>query len=168
MKKICCFTGHRPSKLPWKNNESDARCLKMKAALTEEIEKAVENGYDTFICGMALGFDIICAETVLEIKKKYPFVKLIGALPCKDQDAKWSESEKARYRALLSRLDGVRCVNETYTGAQCMLERNRYMIDNSSLLIAFFDGISGGTKFTVKYAEKNGLEIVIINSEGKK
>ena len=24
----CCFTGHRPGKLPWRYNEFDPRCLK--------------------------------------------------------------------------------------------------------------------------------------------
>ena len=28
---ICCFTGHRPDKLPWGTNEYDPRCLRVKA-----------------------------------------------------------------------------------------------------------------------------------------
>lgn len=73
----CCFTGHRPQSLPWKFNEQDERCLKMKEQLRNEIIKAIKNGYKTFISGMALGFDMICAEMVLELKKTYPFIKLI-------------------------------------------------------------------------------------------
>lgn len=65
----CCFTGHRPQSLPWKFNEQDERCLKMKEQLRNEIIKAIKNGYTTFISGMALGFDMICAEIVLELKK---------------------------------------------------------------------------------------------------
>ena len=110
---------------------------------------------------MALGFDMICAETVLELKQKYD-IYLIGAIPCKNQDKKWSKEYKTRYRNLLKRLDGVRCINEKYAGAECMLERNRYMIDNSSLLIALFSGTDGGTKYTVDYAREKGLNIVII------
>ena len=26
----CCFTGHRPDKLPWGSRESDPRCLTLK------------------------------------------------------------------------------------------------------------------------------------------
>ena len=98
-----------------------------------EIEIAIQNGYNTFLCGMALGFDMICAETVLDLKEKHHDIKIIGALPCRTQDIKWQESE-----------------------------RNRYMVDSSSLMIALFNGLPGGTKSTIDYARKRGLEVVII------
>lgn len=157
-----CFTGHRSQKLPWQFNEDDARCQAMKATLAIEIEKAIQRGYRTFLSGMALGFDIICAETVLAFKEKYPDIKIIGALPCKTQDIKWQARDRERYRSLLCRLDGVRCLYDEYIGAECMLERNRYMVNNSSLMIALFNGLSGGTKSTIEYAKKQGLEVVVI------
>ena len=93
-----CFTGHRSQKLPWKFNEEDPRCTKMKATLRVELEKAIEKGYRTFLCGMALGFDMICAETILDLKTKYNDIKIIGALPCKTQDIKWQYKDRERYR----------------------------------------------------------------------
>lgn len=119
----CCFTGHRPQSLPWKFNEQDERCLKMKEQLRNEIIKAIKNGYKTFISGMALGFDMICAEMVLELKKTYPFIKLIWAIPCKTQDKLWNEKDKQRYRPLLTQLDSIRCIYDDYIGPECMLER---------------------------------------------
>ena len=160
--KVCCFTGHRSQKLPWGFNEQDERCLKMKKELYLEIEKSINEGYDTFLCGMALGFDTICAETVLQLKEKYKFVKLIGALPCKNQDCKWNTDQKKRYRNLLKQLDDIRCIYEEYNGAECMLERNNYMVNNSSKMIALFNGLPGGTKKTIEYAKQQGLKIVII------
>lgn len=157
-----CFTGHRSQKLPWRFNEEDERCKTMKATLRTEIEKAIKGGYKTFICGMALGFDMICAEEVLDFKEKYPDIKLIGALPCKTQDIKWQENDRKHYQNLLNRLDDIRCIYDEYIGAECMLERNRYMVDNSSLMIALFNGLSGGTKSTINYAQKQGLEVKII------
>ena len=157
-----CFSGHRIQKLPWRSNEEDERCIAMKTSLRLEIEKAIERGYKTFLCGMALGFDMICAETVLDLKKKYHDIKIIGALPCRTQDITWQIKDRERYRNLLSRLDGARCIYDEYIGAECMLERNRYMVNNSSLMIALFNGLSGGTKSTMDYARKQGLEIVII------
>lgn len=159
----CCFTGHRPQSLPWGFNEQDKRCVKMKKVLKKEIVKAIKGGYDTFISGMALGFDIICAEMVLALKKKYPYIKLIGAIPCKTQDKLWNEKDKLRYRECLKKLDGIKCLYDHYIGAQCMLERNCYMINNSQLVIALFNGTNGGTKKTLDYAKKQGLDIVIIN-----
>ena len=161
--KAACFTGHRSQKLPWGSNENDARCVAMKKSLFAETERAICRGYDTFYCGMATGFDMICAETVLTLREKYPHIKIIGALPCRNQDDGWPQSERIRYRQLLSQLDGVRCVYDRYCGAVCMHERNRFMVDNSSLIIALYDGRAGGTRKTLEYARRQGLEIVLIN-----
>lgn len=157
-----CFTGHRSKKLPWGYDETDERCVAMKKKLREEIEKAIESGYRIFLCGMALGFDIICAETVLELKKKHDGIKIIGALPCRTQDKRWSAKNRARYGAVSAQLDGIRCIYDDYTGAECMEERNRFMVDNSSLVIALYDGRGGGTKKTIDYARKQGLKVTMI------
>lgn len=157
-----CFTGHRAQKLPWGFNENDERCVKMKEQLKRMLENAILDGYYRFITGMALGFDMICAEIVLELKKKYKHIILIGALPCKNQDCKWPITEQKRYRSLLKKLDITRCIYDTYVGPECMLERNRYMINNSSMLISLFNGQNGGTKSTIEYAKTQGLKVVVI------
>ena len=161
-KQTVCFTGHRSQKLPWRFNELDARCIEMKKNLRNEVEKVIQRGFDKFICGMALGFDMMCAETVLDLKKQYDGLSLIGALPCKTQDIKWSSRDRDRYRKLLSQLDDIRCIYDEYIGAECMLERNRFMVDNSSVMIALFNGLPGGTKSTIDYARNQNLEIIII------
>jgi len=43
-----------------------------------------------------------------------------------------------------------------------MLERNDYMLNNSSLVIALYNGKGGGTGYTVRNAQKKGLETIII------
>lgn len=156
-----CFTGHRSQKLPWRFNEDDERCVKMKNSAKELIEQAIIDGYVYFISGMALGFDMICAEIVLELKKKYPHIKLICALPCKNQDELWTNEYKKRYKKILKQADSVRCLADKYT-RECMLERNNYMLNNSSRVIALFNGLSGGTKSTIAYAKKQGKEVVVI------
>lgn len=132
--------------------------------LHSEIEKSILQGYKTFLCGMALGFDMICAEMILEFKKTYKDIRLIGAIPCENQDCKWNSEQKKRYKKILTQLDMIRCIYKEYNGIDCMVERNKYMINNSSKIIALFYGFSGGTKKTIDYAKKQGLEIVIIQS----
>lgn len=80
----------------------------------------------------------------------------------KNQDCKWNNEQKKRYRNLLKQLDDIRCIYEEYNGAECMLERNNYMVNNSSKMIALFYGHPGGTKKTIEYAKEQGLKIVII------
>ena len=162
MEKTCCFTGHRVQKLPWRNNELDFRCIALKNKLKNEIINAIRKGYSSFFCGMALGFDFYCAEAVLDLKSDFPHIKLFGALPCNNQDCKWNDSDKLRYRRLLDKLDDVRRIYDRYIGPECMLERNRFMVNNSSLLFACYFGGGGGTKATIDYAKKQGLEIVLL------
>lgn len=61
---------------------------------------------------MALGFDMICAEIVLEIKKKYPHIKLVCAIPCKNQDELWTNEYKKRYKKILKQADTIRYISE--------------------------------------------------------
>ena len=46
----CCFTGHRPAKLPWGYDESDERCRALKAKLCAAAESAILEGTEHFIC----------------------------------------------------------------------------------------------------------------------
>ncbi len=153
--QTACFTGHRPQKLPWGFNEDSIDCIAMKEIAKIEIQNAIINyGITHFISGMAIGFDMIAAELVLELKKDYPFITLECAIPCKEQDKLWREQQKERYKNILSQANKVTYVSDKPYYYGCMQKRNRYMIDNSSVLIALFNGKPGGTKQTVDYAKK--------------
>lgn len=157
----CCFTGHRSQKLPWRFNEQDERCLQMKENAKQEIISAINRGYIYFISGMAIGFDMICAELVLELKKQYPQIKLICAIPCKGQEKVWNSLIQKRYNNIIKQADKKVVLAEKYT-PECMLDRNRYMINNSSLCIALFDGKPGGTAKTITYAKENKVKVIEI------
>lgn len=98
-----CFTGYRPKGLPWGYDETKESCILFKNVMTSIIEKAIVNGYTYFISGMALGIDMICAEIVLELKKKYKNVMLECAIPCINQEKKWSSSQQERYKKTFSK-----------------------------------------------------------------
>ena len=53
----CAFTGHRPQKLPWRYDESDAGCVRLKAILAVKIVELADTGTTTFLSGMAEGTD---------------------------------------------------------------------------------------------------------------
>ncbi len=160
----CCFTGHRPAKLPWRNDESDARCIALKEKLRSVLETAIEHGYTHFICGMAEGCDLYCAEAVLALKQRYPHITLEAAIPCPTQADGWSAAQRRRHADILSRCDIETLVQTSYT-SNCMQRRNRYMVDHASLLIALHDGLPGGTRYTIEYALRRGLDIVDIPIE---
>ena len=157
----CCFTGHRPDKLPWKDREEDPRCFALKVRIAAALEAAWGKGYRHFICGMAQGCDFYFCEAALTLRNAHPGVTVEAAIPCEEQAARWSERDRDRYFGLIQACDYETMVQHHYDKG-CMLRRNRYMVDRSSMLIAAYDGMLGGTMYTMSYAMKKGLEIVTL------
>ena len=157
----CCFSGHRPGKLPWGDDEGDRRCLALKERLWNEMEAAYERGYRHFICGMARGVDTYCAEIVLALRPQYPDLTLEAAIPCPSQCGGWTPDQQARWHAIVDRCDFETVVQDRY-GPGCMQRRNRYMVDHAARLIAVSVGQDGGTRRTVQYALRSGLEVVYV------
>ena len=157
----CCFTGHRPMKLPWGMNESDPRCLALKAELAARLDGLYELGCRRFLCGMAIGCDMYFAEAVLALREMHPELRLEAVIPFGDQPGRWNEKQRLRYNSLIDRADSVAVLQTAYT-PDCMMRRNRYMVDHSSLLLACFDGRPGGTMNTILYAERCDLRVIVI------
>lgn len=155
----CCFTGHRPEKLPWGSDESDPRCTALKKKLSDAVEAAYEEGMRHFICGMARGCDLYFAEAVIELRGRKGDVSLEAAIPCPTQADAWPPAQRERYARLVAACDYETVVSAQYT-PHCMHRRDRYMVDHASLLIAAFDGTPGGTRYTVAYAMGRGLSVV--------
>ena len=146
----CCFSGHRPVRLPWGRNEADPRCLALKARLDQALEEAHRQGFRHFLCGMAQGADLYFCQAVLDLRQRHPEVTLEAAIPFAGQADHWSAADQQTV------------VQHTYTPG-CMNRRNRYMVDRSSLLIAVYDGIpQGGTLNTLSYAMGKGVRTVIL------
>ena len=101
------------------------------------------------------------AEAVLALRELHPDVTLEAAVPCGTQPDKWARVQRQRYNRLLDSCDSVTVLQYGYTD-DCMMLRNRYMVDHSSLLLACFDGRPGGTMSTIVYAERQGVSVVMI------
>ncbi len=152
--KVACFSGHR--KLP-------QNCTQLTADLESAIVSLIERGVVFFGAGGALGFDMLAEEAVLRLKEQYPHIRLVLVLPCppEQQTLKWNSAQKQRYFDILERADKVRVLSNRYTST-CMLDRNRHMVDNSGYLICYLRENTGGTAYTVRYAESKWIEIIRI------
>ena len=140
--KTCAFTGHRTLA-----DGFSPRKLK------KEIKKLILQGVDTFYNGMAMGFDLIAAEKTLELKKRYPHIKLILCIPCYNQEKNFSQKDKERYANIYKKADDKTYISDRYYKG-CMLARNRYMADRADVLIAHCVKEEGGAAYTVKYFRK--------------
>lgn len=159
----CAFTGHRPHKFPWKENENDPRCIELIRTLTEQITALAKAGITDFFSGMADGTDHFCAQIVLTLREKNPALQLHCVLPHEGQEAKWSDSARERYHSILKQADTVDYVSRDYYEG-CMIDRNHWLVDSADLLLAVYNGVRrSGTGATVNYARKMGREIIVID-----
>ena len=156
-KKTCCFTGHR--------NILSADQEEIALQLEKTITELIHAGIDRFIAGGARGFDTLAAQTVLLLRKRYPDIKLILALPCLSQTKGWCKNDVAVYETIKSQADEIVYTAQDYTRG-CMHKRNRYMVDSSSVCVCCWMRDKGGTAYTVHYAEKKGLKIINIAAVG--
>lgn len=155
----CAFTGHRPQNLSFRFDETDERCLCLKAELRNLIVQTIEQENVThFISGMALGIDTYAAEIVLDLKSQFPFITLECAIPCETQAAKWSERYRNRYFGIVERCDKETMLQRHYS-SDCMQKRNRYMVEHADLILAVWDGKPSGTGMTVTYARSLGKTV---------
>lgn len=149
--KTCCFSGHRDI------SRDEARAIEKR--LESLIESLIDDDVLRFVCGGAIGFDMLAAETVLRFKKSDSRIKLVMVLPCEGQDKYWGTFSKRRYRAICSAADELCYVSREYTDG-CMLRRNDAMLDLSDILLCFYRGGGGGTGYTVSRARRMGLSLV--------
>ncbi len=154
------FTGYRPEKLPF-FGEDDPMCIDLKNRLSEQVDTLINDGADEFYSGMALGLDTWAAESVLEHRKTHPQIKLIAVLPCPEQADRWTDGDKARYKTILDKCDKTMTISPHYN-KECMLKRNRALVELCDVLIAVYDGKRGGTQYTVNYAKKCGKKTIVI------
>ena len=126
------------------------------------ISAAYSRGYRTFIAGGAVGFDTLAACRVIVAKSRMPDIKLHLILPCRNQTEKWTNvNDLSLYKHIMGRADHIEYITDFYNST-CMLERNRAMVGRSALCIAYCTRSSGGSAYTVKHAEKEGLGVINI------
>ena len=111
---------------------------------------------------MAQGCDLYFCEAVIELRNEHDDVTIEAAIPCEGQANSWPAEQRQRYFRLAAECDEQTVLQAEYSDS-CMEKRNRYMVKNSSVIIAVCDGTQGGTTQTVNMARKDGLEIILID-----
>jgi uncharacterized phage-like protein YoqJ len=132
----------------------------VKNLLLKEIENAYNMGFRYFYCGMAMGFDLLAAEAAISLKSKLKELKLIAVIPHPDQTRFWDEKDKELYNKVLKKANRRILLSDSYS-RDSLLKRNDYLLVNSSLLIAFYNGNKrGGTYYTYRRALRKGMDVI--------
>lgn len=164
-RRSCAFTGHRPEKFPWKDDETDSQCIALKAVLIAQIAELAGSGVTDFLSGMARGVDTWTALAVLALRDKNPKIKLRCILPDTTQANQWSDSEQETYHQILKQADSIVYVSRE-SHRNSMMDRNRFMADHADVLLAVCSNIDerrGGTAATVRYAKKASKKIILLD-----
>lgn len=159
-------TGHRPNKLGNCYSLNHPMSIAIKDKLIPVLEELIiREGVTRFITGGAIGWDQVMFWTVQVLKKKYPYIKNIVAIPFKNQDAVWKDPDTLKwYKKMLEiadevinveGIDGYKTNEDIPYGdysIKKMGKRNEYMVDNGKYIVAGFDGSKGGTANCLYYA----------------
>ncbi len=159
-----CFSGYRPKKFPFNLNNASVEFCLLQSRIEKTLTSLIEDNCLVFYSGMAEGFDILCAECVLRLKEKFPDVSLVCALPFEKQELAFSSDWRYRYYNVLQKADEINYVSKEYY-SWCFQNRNKYMVDNCDFVVCWYDGKSGGTQNTIKYAQKQQRYIINLNVE---
>jgi len=151
-------TGHRPKLL---NNEYNGigPCSDF---IRSKLYKIIgEYSPDLMISGMALGIDMIFAEVA--IKKNIP---LLAAIPCLEQEKVWPQKSQDRYNKILTYDKCTKyLVSNCKYNYNVMFDRNKFMVNEADVVVAFWTGIKSGTSHCVEYARKMNKKVLIINPQ---
>lgn len=153
MNQTLCFTGHR--NLP-KGDTLD----KLKVNIENELNIAINDGYNTFLNGMCQGFDLLVLEILVnKILPNNQNIKIVAVVPYKDQSLSFDVKTQVFYNYLINKSTDIVILSEKYS-KNCYRKRNEYLVENSSKIIAFYNGSKrSGTQMTLNLARKNELEI---------
>lgn len=149
-RKACCVSGHR-------NIPKDFDTAKLEDIFTRLYK---EKGIETFLVGMAVGFDSVCFKVLQKLRKSLD-IKIVGCLPCQNQSERFSLAQKIDYEEMIKGLDQKILVSQEYS-KYCFLVRNRFMVDNSEYLVCYLRREKSGTFYTVNYAQKQNKNIIKI------
>jgi len=154
---IVAITGHRPHKLlgEWDMKGPVSRAV--RAQLRRLLEELVP---ERAISGMALGVDMIFAEEALDLG-----IPVTAAVPFEGQEARWNPGQQLVYKKILAHplVERVVCAQGGPEHANHKFQnRNRWLVDHCGLLVAVWDGTSGGTRNAVLYAREVGRPIIRI------
>jgi uncharacterized phage-like protein YoqJ len=144
---IICGTGHRPNKLGGYHIYERLVDL-AKAALVHYQTEHV-------ISGMALGWDQALAQAATELG-----IPWTAAIPFAGQESRWPVESQQYYHSLLEQAASTITLDQGPFTAQLMQDRNEWMVNEATHVLALWNGTHGGTYNCIRYAQAQKMPII--------
>lgn len=144
---IVAFTGHRTYK------------GKADEELRRTISKLYDEGCRIFRIGMAEGFDLSAGEAVIELMEHCNDIILEAYIPWMTFYERFTYADRRRYYNILSHASVVHYVGTAYHKT-IFHQRNDMLVEGAHYIVAWWDGRSSGTSYTVSRAKSAGAHII--------
>lgn len=145
------FTGHRI--LP--------KDPTLAEKLSAQLEQLIAEGATDFYAGGAIGWDMLCENTVLRLREKHPHIRLHLVLPCppEEQTARWNAPLITMYNSILEKADSVEIVSPHYCD-NCMKTRNLRLVTLSECIVCYCSSFRSGTAQTIRMAQSKDVRVI--------
>lgn len=156
-------TGHRPNKLYGYDMRNagwaalEGRFLNWLLTHTDNTASG-RTPIDLYT-GMALGVDQIAAIAALDYRNLGHNINIHACIPCRNHPSAWPASSQRMYYEILTQVDYIHLIHDDEYQPKYMQDRNEFMVDNTDILLACWDGTKGGTGNCVRYAQSIGRTI---------
>ena len=144
--KACCGFGHRNV---FEN---------ISSKIDNTVEEAISQGCEIFYTGAMGEFDSLFSSAVRKAKKSYPNIKLICVKPYFTNDI---NTNGEYYASLYDDIIIPDEIADVHPKA-AIKARNRWIIDNSDIVLIYTVRHYGGAYEAKRFAERNSKRLVII------
>ena len=128
----------------------------LKSKILDAIKEATNDSYASFYLGGYGGFDSYALEVCKDYKKAHPASSIVFITPYKDDSYL-----KDKHPLSLGYDEIIYADIENTPKKYAIIARNKWMIMQSDLLIAYVDYFVGGAAKTLEFAKKQpGIKII--------
>ncbi|GGG17304.1 DUF1273 domain-containing protein [Paenibacillus abyssi] len=169
--KSLLVTGYRAHELNIFDQKNKG-ILYIKKAIEGKLIPLVEEGLEWVVTSGQYGVDLWACEVVIEMKRRYPHLKLSVISAYLNPEEKWKEEKQDYYRDILKQVDYHGTVShQPYNGVWQLTARDDLLLRKTDGILLFYDEDAGeaSPKFikqrALKKQEQDGYMYLNITAE---
>jgi len=168
MLKVLYITGYKNFELGIFDNKAK-EVVFIKKAIQKRLENLIEEGLEWVIISGQLGVELWAGETVIELKRTFPDLRLGIITPFIQHESNWNDKNKEYYQAIVSQADFVQSVSkQPYVNPMQFKNRDQFLLNKTGGALIFYDDEKEGSpqyfwKKAKEYADSHRYEVMQIS-----